>query len=695
MRPHAVELSSPVLDITFAGSLAALLPGRIEFLDDDLAPGESVSLGESVPPQHLTALDDGRLIAHQKGTGALFLGRRGSSFEPVAIGEERLAHGFVPTPAGFVAWTAKTVVVDLGGERITFEHPTPTHGGTRWGDRVVLATPAGLYVIGADGSQQKAVERPVTGRPAGFGTWLAVPDATGIAILDEELNELERLPATKSLRAWGDGVLRVDDHALAYWDASGRAWSFDAARSLRVFVAGDHLVIGSGAAAKAWIFDRGGLQAEVALAGVLAGAAAFADGLALIDDRSHAATWWRPGALEELPHDFTPTKVVTIPSGLASVDANVVYVWRTDRDGPEVAAAPDNAPALGTPIVAAGAVVTIAEHGRFASRGKRPDGSEVRIPNTAAWRPAITREAARPVLDQLLQRRLDGELPPDVSPTRTLDETVPLHARAMFQSTSLDEAQLSAAAHSRTVFFAELGAAFDVSGRVMLAAARSRKFPLEPPRAITGYEYLGSFATNGDVVVCDPSNVGQRNSSRSSVSVVLRVAGKDGLWHVFAKPAEGLHTGRTAELVVVHSDGFAVAASEQIGSIGVDAGHVGVFDKACPKPQPPYDEGGFLGQGAIAVSGIGDGVYPVFAGSLERKVVKVRVRFLGDSATDLDSTVATVGVSRRYSASERFAIGDSIEHPKFGQGTVVKINLDGKIDVMFGSERRVLVHARK
>jgi hypothetical protein len=177
--------------------------------------------------------------------------------------------------------------------------------------------------------------------------------------------------------------------------------------------------------------------------------------------------------------------------------------------------------------------------------------------------------------------------------------------------------------------------------------------------------------------------------------VLLRVAGRVNTCHSPSRPATGDHTGRTAELVAIHSDGFAVAASEQIGTIGVDTGHVGVFDKACPRPQPPYDEGIFLGQGAMVVSGVGDGVYPVFAGSHERKVSKIRVRFLGETAADLDSTVASVGVSRRYSASERFAIGDSLEHPKFGVGTVVKIGLDGKIDVMFGDERRVLVHARK
>ena len=49
--------------------------------------------------------------------------------------------------------------------------------------------------------------------------------------------------------------------------------------------------------------------------------------------------------------------------------------------------------------------------------------------------------------------------------------------------------------------------------------------------------------------------------------------------------------------------------------------------------------------------------------------------------------------ARPYRASERFEIGERIDHPSFGQG-VVELSEAGKITVFFGSGRRVLVQAK-
>jgi hypothetical protein len=48
---------------------------------------------------------------------------------------------------------------------------------------------------------------------------------------------------------------------------------------------------------------------------------------------------------------------------------------------------------------------------------------------------------------------------------------------------------------------------------------------------------------------------------------------------------------------------------------------------------------------------------------------------------------------RTYRASERFDIGERVEHPSFGQGVVEQAE-PGKITVFFGSGRRVLVQAK-
>lgn len=49
--------------------------------------------------------------------------------------------------------------------------------------------------------------------------------------------------------------------------------------------------------------------------------------------------------------------------------------------------------------------------------------------------------------------------------------------------------------------------------------------------------------------------------------------------------------------------------------------------------------------------------------------------------------------SRPYRASEKFEVGDRIDHPSFGQG-VIEIAEPGKITVFFATGRRVLVQAK-
>jgi hypothetical protein len=48
---------------------------------------------------------------------------------------------------------------------------------------------------------------------------------------------------------------------------------------------------------------------------------------------------------------------------------------------------------------------------------------------------------------------------------------------------------------------------------------------------------------------------------------------------------------------------------------------------------------------------------------------------------------------RPYRASEKFAVGERVDHPNFGQG-VIELSEPGKITVFFASGRRVLVQAK-
>jgi hypothetical protein len=63
-------------------------------------------------------------------------------------------------------------------------------------------------------------------------------------------------------------------------------------------------------------------------------------------------------------------------------------------------------------------------------------------------------------------------------------------------------------------------------------------------------------------------------------------------------------------------------------------------------------------------------------------------------ASKKDSVSATdeTGPLRAYSMQERFAIGDRVDHPKFGLGVVIDVR-SGKIDVKFGREVKTLIHA--
>jgi hypothetical protein len=49
---------------------------------------------------------------------------------------------------------------------------------------------------------------------------------------------------------------------------------------------------------------------------------------------------------------------------------------------------------------------------------------------------------------------------------------------------------------------------------------------------------------------------------------------------------------------------------------------------------------------------------------------------------------------RTYRASEKFAVGERVDHPNFGQG-VVEVSEPGKVTIFFGTGRRVLVQSKE
>lgn len=323
-----------------------------------------------------------------------------------------------------------------------------------------------------------------------------------------------------------------------------------------------------------------------------------------------------------------------------------------------------------------------------------------------AKRPPATREEAQAILDLLMARHFTGPLP-ELSTGTTLFEwcahlaalpladTVALHGRALFAPGSLPETARQHALQARPGFFAELGAALGVSARVLHAAVRARRFPLEPPRPLVGYEYLGSFCSEGTLVIADPCHLHESSRVPSAAfSLSHEVAALAGPWHVLVRNGRDDARDRTAELVVIHERGFDLVATQPLASIAVDAGMAGVYDPKCPAldTHELVIEGLLHDRGAFAHSGYGDGIYPVYAGLRGGQIAKLRLAFLEESRR-ADASVPG-RPSQPYAATTAFAVGDTIAHPKFGTGLVMRV-VGNKIDVDFGGSLRTLLHGKR
>jgi len=163
---------------------------------------------------------------------------------------------------------------------------------------------------------------------------------------------------------------------------------------------------------------------------------------------------------------------------------------------------------------------------------------------------------------------------------------------------------------------------------------------------------------------------------------------------VFARNGEGDLSDRTGELVAIHTDGFDTYATELLGTIGVDSACAGIWDKACPKRDrdAPVDEGVQAGSARWRIPASATACIPSTRQD-PRIVVKLRLGFL-----DVPRSIAR---SRRRSTAvasirraRMFALGEMIEHPKFGAGTVTAVSDGGKIDVTFADGKRTLVHGK-
>nr|MBA3500865.1 hypothetical protein [Deltaproteobacteria bacterium] len=553
-----------------------------------------------------------------------------------------------------------------------------------------------------------------------FANGIAVPGRDDVVLFDSAARVIGRIPyagSSDGLVPFQDGVLAITTYddatasVLAYWVSEGdeaiERWTVELAGHMQAPMPfGDRIALASYVSGLR-IFDAaGGELAALPTTKIVDDVAAFGGGIAVSVRDNPQVLWWRPGeALATLDHDGSADKLRTVPAGLITSESNVLFLWRTDEQGPEWTPVTSPLP-MNVPIVVGGGAVTITAAGRFALRGVTPKGQSRRISPEAAWRPLTTRDEAARLMERLVGRTFDGPLPAlsdavilyEVEAQLSqlpLAETVDLYGRTLFAQSTLDERTLQYASHARGSFFEELGQALGTSGRVLLAAVKSRKLKLEPPRPIAGYDYLGTFTTSGDLTVSDPCYIGKKQNP--SFPLTLKVQGLEGVWHAFARGGAGDDRDRNAEAVFIHDDGFEVYANELIGSIGVDSGTAGVFDKKCPKRDDNVvlEEGTFAALGAVVSTGYGDGFYAVLAGKAKGKVAKIRIHFIGDDLETDRSMPKSTAQAKPYSASQKFAMGDTLDHVKFGRGSVVRVGGDGKVDVRFADGIRTLVHAKK
>lgn len=700
LRPHVVaKLSSLPYQLEPVGDGFAALTGEgLVLLDKELAEVATIG-GDS--SSRFVALADGRFVTFSDRSGFFYVGTRGGAFARFC---DELVDTVHATAGGYIAVGRERAWVDVDGVGRWIDLPYGGKGSVAWGEWIVVAGEAGLAVLDATGAVVTARAHPVRATPIVIGAALLVPVAGGFCLVDAALDEVTRRETDLERGIpLGERVLLFGDNCIEAWNATDAepAWDWELPGDIdEPRVVGEWIVISSPGAKSVWILDAATGDEVASFKREVRSAAPFAGGLALVIENSDEVVWWRPEAREVLVHDAPPWRAFAAPKGVITCDGPQLLWWRTDVQGPELPPIATTIP-FDVPLVIDGSQRRVVSAGRAKLRAVSPTGYKTAIAPDAAWRLPTTREEAQQILAQLLARTFDTLLPPiqqlphyessAAIAQLPLADVVSWHGRAMFAPATLDEERRSLSSFSRASFFAELAAALDTSAQALIAAVKNRKFPLVPPREIKNYDYLGSFTTDGKVIVSDVCYVTSKHT-RPPLQLALHLDVRHGDWHAYARSGTGDAADRTSELVAIHEVGFATAANDQLAVLGNDAGQMGIYDHSLGEP-PAYAEDGIVsGLGVKTSSGYGDGFYPVYGGKHQGQIVKLRVDFLEEG--ELDRTLPPPATTRPYSVKTTFAVGDAIEHPKFGLGRVVAI-VDTKIDVSFPDGRRLLlVHGK-
>lgn len=676
-RPFARALPSPICSVASLPDrrLAVLTKQGIFVLDEALRT-VAESPGADLRETWVSALADGRMLVSDRQFGSLYLATGGKPLEKIDLGEGGYATHTAVTRHGFFAEvTSHRLLVDRDGtRRLLAVEGSYHHGLAPVEDGALGAGYDGFVIYDAAGEVRARHGVPLDAVPVPVGGGFVVSGRGSLGWMDGtgRRSTLPVAETTETLSPFGKGVLRSDGKEVVYYEVrDGRLeamWRFAKDNLMRPAALPNGLVvISSWSEPLAIVRDAEGKSHEVPLPAPLGFAGAFGDGVAMSLQRHPAVVWWRPGAeMQLLTHDVGPYWLWETPIGLACFEEEVLYLWREEEDGPDVPELSPGDMPLGTMIVLQGRMLELQPGGRFALRAVTRDGYPMRVRPGTPFRHVVSKDEALARIQALIAER----------PRRDLTSPDPAHP----ELPDMDE----------------LGLAVGMSGRRVLSAVRAGRFPLEPPRAVPGHEYIGAFVTSDKLSVSDPCYL-EKKQHAGGLSLCLRLSALAGRWHAFIRPGTNEDQSRTAELVVIHERGFFTVADERLGTIGIDSGRAGVFDRAIAKwdSEAPLEERTFLGQCAVASTGYGDGAYDVFGGRLNGDLVKIRIHFLGPTPPELDAAAITASpaAARPYSPSEAFTVGESVSHKKFGTGIVTRIDA-GKMVVVFGQEARTLVCAK-
>jgi hypothetical protein len=260
----------------------------------------------------------------------------------------------------------------------------------------------------------------------------------------------------------------------------------------------------------------------------------------------------------------------------------------------------------------------------------------------------------------------------------------------------------------------ELALDLGLTRRMVCLILRRRDGSIEPPESPLGvpdHDYMGAFDAGDSLVLADRCYVAETRPILANATPAT-----PGRWHAFIRH-EPLYSDRSVALLVVHEEHLDDATLEgtRLGSFGVDSGSAVIVDGRARHraelfvAERDWQEGLFDGVGCFSWTTDGDGVFDSRVHLRDGRATMLRAS-LGDpqyafyrppkpppSAAEqrrFQQALDTAGAARDYSPRVRFAVGDRLRHPTFGDGVVRELLADRKIAVAFGDGPRTLVHGR-